>query len=152
MRTAVCESDDFAAAYAFPKCAPIGGNYLTRTRSLSTMASLLSEIASSFHIAVVVINQMTTKVGISGTTSNANPGIGEAFLVPALGESWAHATTTRLVLSSSSTNSNDPTCSCTLVKSPSRPSGVATYTVLECGIRDADKADDVQPSARRTRH
>jgi RAD51-like protein 2 len=114
------------------------------------MASLLSEIASSFHVAVVVINQMTTKVGFSGTTSNAYP-VGEAVLVPALGESWAHATTTRLVLSASSSNSSDPTYSCSLVKSPNRPSGVATYTVLECGIRDAGKSDAVPPSAIGTR-
>jgi RAD51-like protein 2 len=123
-----------------------------RTRSLSTMASLLSEIASSLHIAVVVINQMTTKVGISGTSPNADPVLGETVLVPALGESWAHATTTRLVLSSSPSNTSDATCVCTLVKSPHRPSGVATYRVLECGIRDADKSEDAKSSAKRTRH
>ena len=42
------------------KCAPPGGDYMARTRSLSTVASLLSDIATTFDVAVVVINQMTT--------------------------------------------------------------------------------------------
>lgn len=111
------------------RCAPPGGNYMARTRSLSTVASLLSDIATSFDLAVAVINQMTTKFGSSGT---------ECRLVPALGESWAHATTTRLVLNSSS-QSHHRTCN--LVKSPHKPCGIATYKVLECGIRDVDTRD-----------
>lgn len=112
------------------QCAPPGGNYMARTRSLSTVASLLSDIATSFDIAVVVINQMTTKFGIGSTDSR---------LVPALGESWAHATTTRLILSSTLQSQTHRTCK--LVKSPHKPCGVATYKVLECGIRDCDTPD-----------
>ena len=90
---------------------------MARTRSLSTVASLLSDIATTFDVAVVVINQMTTKFGgypyPSGKAqseqqqqqqqqqSSSYTSAGSR-LVPALGESWAHATTTRLVLSSSS--------------------------------------------------
>lgn len=117
------------------QCAPPGGNYMARTRSLSTVASLLVDIASSFDIAVVVINQMTTKFGVSGAAP------GESRLVPALGESWAHATTTRLVLSSNLSSSAQAQRTCTLVKSPHRPPGTATYKVLECGIRDVDTPD-----------
>lgn len=110
---------------------------MARTRSLSTIASLLSDIATSFDVAVVVINQMTTKFG-----SNAGTGQAESRLVPALGESWAHATTTRLVLSSSSAASqNRAHRTCSLIKSPHRPCGTATYKVLECGIRDIDTPD-----------
>lgn len=104
---------------------------MARTRSLSTVASLLSDIATTFDIAVVVINQMTTKFGNGGAVSTT-----ESRLVPALGESWAHATTTRLVLSVSPQSQTHRICK--LVKSPHRPCGIATYKVLECGIRDCD--------------
>lgn len=118
---------------------------MARTRSLSTVASLLADIASAFDIAVVVLNQMTTKFGVNGA------GPGESRLVPALGESWAHATTTRLVLSSSTQNDSQRTC--TLMKSPHRPPGTATYKVLECGIRDADTVElpIIRDSSKRIR-
>jgi RAD51-like protein 2 len=93
---------------------------------LAVIASLLSEIASTFDVAVVVINQMTTKVGGRQTD--------DTRLVPALGESWAHATTTRLILSQSPTNPDSRTC--TLVKSPHKPIGTEAYAVTEYGIRD----------------
>ena len=114
---------------------------MARTRSLSTVASMLSDIATSFDIAVVVINQMTTKFGNGVTTT-------ESRLVPALGESWAHATTTRLVLSSSSHSQTQRTCK--LVKSPHKPCGVATYKILECGIRDVDTPDTSSRVAQTT--
>ena len=113
---------------------------MARTRSLSTVASFLSDIATSFEIAVVVINQMTTKFGISNATSGQT-GESQSRLVPALGESWAHATTTRLVLSIPSSVNNQAHRTCTLVKSPHKPCGTATYKVLECGIRDIDTPD-----------
>ena len=114
---------------------------MARTRSLSTVASLLSDIASNFEIAVVVINQMTTKFGMSIPNSATNGEPHQSRLVPALGESWAHATTTRLVLAIPSSTNNQLRRTCTLVKSPNRPCGTATYKVLECGIRDIDTPD-----------
>lgn len=95
---------------------------MARTRSLTNIAAFLSDLAATFDLAVVVINQMTTKVGEH-----------EARLVPALGESWAHATTTRILLS----RTDHPTIrKCTLVKSPHKASGMAMYDVREAGIRD----------------
>jgi len=55
-----------------------------RTRLLHTMAQCLMSVAESNNAAVVLMNQVTTKVGEEGGT-----------LVPALGESWGHACTNR---------------------------------------------------------
>ena len=58
-----------------------------RSKLLSMYAQRLSEIARTFKIAVVVINQVTMKVkGQSGT------------VVPALGETWAHNCAHRAML------------------------------------------------------
>ncbi|CAM9193877.1 unnamed protein product [Lampetra fluviatilis] len=59
-----------------------------RTRLLSGLAQQLIALACTHHLAVVLTNQMTTRVS----------GQGESVLVPALGESWGHAATHRLVL------------------------------------------------------
>lgn len=95
---------------------------MARTRSLTNVAAFLSDLALTFDLAAVVINQMTTKV--SGS---------ESQFVPSLGESWAHATTTRLVLSCTDHLSIRK---CSLVKSPHKAFGTALYDVRECGIRD----------------
>jgi len=117
---------------------------MARTRSLATVASILSDVASSFEVAVVVINQMTTKFGApnpGATAAASSCGETQSRLVPALGESWAHATTTRLVLSMPSSSHSQTYRTCTLVKSPHKPCGSATYKVLEAGIRDVDTPD-----------
>eukprot|EP00814_Leptocylindrus_danicus_P002573 CAMPEP_0116004560 /NCGR_PEP_ID=MMETSP0321-20121206/666_1 /TAXON_ID=163516 /ORGANISM="Leptocylindrus danicus var. danicus, Strain B650" /LENGTH=117 /DNA_ID=CAMNT_0003472867 /DNA_START=179 /DNA_END=532 /DNA_ORIENTATION=+ len=74
----------------------------------------------------------------------------ESRLVPALGESWAHCTTTRLLLShvhlpsngaaNSRNNQSLRTRRCTLVKSPHKPAASADFVVLEVGIRDPNSA------------
>lgn len=97
---------------------------MARTRSLTNIAAFLADLASQFDVAVVAINQMTTKVGDNDTSK----------LVPALGESWGHATTTRILLSQAG---QDPSIRrCTLVKSPHKAAGTALYQVRETGIRD----------------
>jgi hypothetical protein len=113
---------------------------------------------------------MTTKMG-NNNNSNGNSnssGISNAgvSVVPALGESWAHATATRLLLSketyfsvervaasddNDSDNDNDDdndethqlerevrreSRTCSLIKSAHRPNGTARYRILEDGIRD----------------
>jgi RAD51-like protein 2 len=102
---------------------------MERTRSLTKIAAFLADMASQFDVAVVVINQMTTKVGENDTSK----------LVPALGESWGHAVTTRVLLS------GDDIRRCTLVKSPHKAAGSALYRVVESGIRDVpDGTTDVK--------
>lgn len=101
----------------------MSSDYMARTRSLTQVAAFLADLANKYDLAVLVVNQMTTKLEKTGSR-----------IVPALGESWAHATTTRLLLS---TTPNSTVRQCTLVKSPHRPPGTAHYSVLECGVRDA---------------
>ena len=114
---------------------PTPRHYNTRFRPVahrrlpcrSNVAAHLAQIAKSFHVAVVCINQMTTKYVGEGSGGSGS------HLVPALGESFAHATTTRLVLSRSP-STNDRVCK--LVKSPHLPTGQAKFAILEKGIRD----------------
>jgi RAD51-like protein 2 len=108
--------------------------YMNRTRLLTAQAAFLAQIAVDFQVAVVTINQMTTQF------SN-----GISKVVPALGESWAHAVTTRLLLTVSSNNNNaesqhdsqqqQQARTCQLVKSPRLPSGQAEYCVTADGVR-----------------
>ncbi|KAM4045943.1 DNA repair protein RAD51 homolog 3 isoform 2-T2 [Anomaloglossus baeobatrachus] len=58
-----------------------------RTRLLNMLAQQLINIANQHKLAVVLTNQMTTRIGSS-----------EALLVPALGESWGHAANIRIIL------------------------------------------------------
>lgn len=103
-------------------------DYLGRSRSLSNIASLLSDMATRYNLAVVVVNQMTTK--INGDSSR---------VVPALGESWAHAVTTRLVIEQQQQHYQESIRLCRLVKSPHKPCSVSYFDVREIGIRDVPK-------------
>ena len=84
--------------------------YIQRTKTLTRLATYLSEIATKYNIAIVTINHMTTKIlnnnhGMRSTTISSSSTLSNSssIVVPALGESWAHATSTRILLSSSST-------------------------------------------------
>ncbi len=59
-------------------------------------------------------------------------------LIPALGESWAHATTTRLLLMNDEHRhgQNHQRRICKLCKSPHKPSGRALFSITQFGIRD----------------
>lgn len=92
-----------------------------RTRTLAHMAQTLMALACEKNIAVVLMNQVTTK--ISGE---------DARLVPALGDSWAHAATTRVVL-----YWKDGKRHAYLYKSPTCPSGTAEYSITSEGVRTA---------------
>jgi hypothetical protein len=80
--------------------------YLQRTQQLSHLAAFLGELATQFEIAVVVLNQMTTKVDDHENNNGGMTTTTTSRLVPTLGESWAHATTTRLLLSHNNKNHN----------------------------------------------
>ena len=139
-------------AFHYRAITPTDHNYyVQRTQALTHLAAFLGDLAQSYQIAIVVINQMTTKVihknnnNYSGSSSSLS-----SRLVPALGESWAHATTTRILLTdgggggksssdSSSNNSQASVKTFTLVKSPNLPQGKAQYEILSCGIRDPQK-------------
>ena len=92
-----------------------------RTRLLNGMAQHLLRLATTHKLAVVLMNQMTTKyVG----------GSGKMQLAPALGESWGHAATNRVVLCW-----EDRVRTATLYKSPTMQEATIEYTVTADGIR-----------------
>jgi RecA/RadA recombinase len=88
-------------AFHFRAVVPTDSSYyIQRTKTLTRLAGFLGDLASTYDLAVVAINQMTTKVTNSNDNSKkttSNNGI--SMIVPSLGESWAHATATRLLLS-----------------------------------------------------
>lgn len=130
-------------AFHFRAVVPTDASYyVQRTKTLTALAAFLGDLANQHNLAVVVINQMTTKIGRNNTGTS---------VVPALGESWAHATATRLLLSkeerflTETSNDDDETenlsrrrelRTCSLIKSSHKPTGKASYRILEDGIRD----------------
>jgi RAD51-like protein 2 len=145
-------------------------SYGSRTKSLTRLAATLSDLAREHDVAVLAVNQMTTKVGSGAADQNYhNRGTGSigggrtddviggglggggdiansssSRLTPALGESWSHSTTTRLLLTqlnggSSSTGNGGESIDvrrCRLVKCPHKATGVADFQVNGSGIRD----------------
>jgi hypothetical protein len=136
-----------------------------RTRLLSSMAQKLNELAHKHSLAVVLMNQMTTKVeaggGGGGFGGGGGGGGGTSRLVPALGESWAHAATHRLTLfwagaaaARALSDHHDGGCDddndrgmgaaaaperlAKLIKSSCKAEGVARYTVNGLGVRDVN--------------
>ncbi|PIA50046.1 hypothetical protein AQUCO_01300644v1 [Aquilegia coerulea] len=92
-----------------------------RTRVLSGMALKLMKLAKSFSLAVVLLNQVTTKFTE-----------GSFQLTLALGDSWSHACTNRVIL-----YWNGSERFAYLDKSPSLRSASAPYSVTSKGIRVA---------------
>ena len=114
-------------AFHYRADAPGTADFLTRTRHLTNLANRLSQLAVKYNVAIVAINQMTTK-----RVSSNNAGNGDAenttpmtmnsnynnnnavsttnkqhqVLVPALGVAWAHAVTTRIVLQKNHENNH----------------------------------------------
>lgn len=91
-----------------------------RTRVLAEMAQKLMHLAEEKDLAVVLMNQVTTKV-------LDNQG---SKLVPALGDSWAHAATSRIILFW-----QEQTRNAFLYKSPWLPAKTAEYHVTADGVR-----------------
>mmetsp|Transcript_1688 Transcript_1688/g.3700 ORF Transcript_1688/g.3700 Transcript_1688/m.3700 type:complete len:521 (+) Transcript_1688:65-1627(+) len=116
-------------------------NSLSTTHNLTRMAAFLTEMASEFDLAVVAMNHLTTRIEKDGSNNTGTK------LVPALGESWAHSITSRLMIdhyrhfhnagTSTSTipHNMDEVRTCTLVKSPHKPNGTALFMITDKGIR-----------------
>ncbi|CAK9154502.1 unnamed protein product [Ilex paraguariensis] len=92
-----------------------------RTRLLSGMALKLMKLAKKFTLAVILLNQVTTKYSE-----------GSFHLTLALGDSWSHACTSRLILY---WNSNERYAY--IDKSPSLRSASSPYSVTGRGIRNS---------------
>lgn len=99
-------------------------DYALRSRLLSSMASKLTRLAVDRNIAVALINQITTKFEGQGSSSSS-------FLAPALGETWAHACTSRVML-----YWQDGQRYARLYKSPSRKNDCVPYMVTPDGVSD----------------
>ncbi|XP_057979817.1 DNA repair protein RAD51 homolog 3 [Malania oleifera] len=92
-----------------------------RTRVLSGMALKFMKLAKKYSLAVVLLNQVTTKYSE-----------GSFQLTLALGDSWSHACTNRIILY---WNGNER---CAYIdKSPSLGSASAAYSVTSKGIRSS---------------
>ncbi|XP_045913075.1 DNA repair protein RAD51 homolog 3 [Micropterus dolomieu] len=104
-----------------------------RTRLLNGLAQQLITMATSHNIAVAMTNQMTTR--LRG---------GQSQLVPALGESWGHAPTTRLHL-----HWEGPRRLATVFKSPTQVESTVQYQITSEGFRDVDQSE--QPQSKRPR-
>ncbi|KAH9492193.1 DNA repair protein rad51c [Bulinus truncatus] len=104
-----------------------------RTKLLSMLAQSFSKMASQKSIAVVLINQMSTKIP-------SLPGSYSAHLIPALGESWAHVSNIKLLL-----NWEINQRKAMLYKSPNNPELECFFQITAGGIRDITN-DTNQPS------
>nr|XP_020642618.1 DNA repair protein RAD51 homolog 3 [Pogona vitticeps] len=91
-----------------------------RTRLLNGLAQQLISIANDHTLAVVLTNQMTTRFEQS-----------HSALVPALGESWGHAATVRLIL-----HWDNKQRLATLYKSPTQKESTVLFSITSHGFRD----------------
>lgn len=92
-----------------------------RTRLLNGLAQQMISLANNHRLAVILTNQMTTKIDRN-----------QASLVPALGESWGHAATIRLIF-----HWNQKQRLATLYKSPSQKESTVLFQITPQGFRDA---------------
>ncbi|XP_062072739.1 DNA repair protein RAD51 homolog 3 [Lepus europaeus] len=92
-----------------------------RTRLLNGLAQQMISLANNHRLAVILTNQMTTKIDKN-----------QALLVPALGESWGHAATIRLVF-----HWDQNQRLATLYKSPSQKESTVLFEITSQGFRDA---------------
>ncbi|KZV46185.1 hypothetical protein F511_15195 [Dorcoceras hygrometricum] len=92
-----------------------------RTRLLGGMALKLMNLAKKFNLAVVLLNQVTTKYSE-----------GSFQLTLALGDSWSHASTNRIILFW-----NGDERYAYIDKSPYMKSASAPYAVTQKGIRNS---------------
>uniref|UniRef100_A0AAQ4QQ84 DNA repair protein RAD51 homolog 3 n=1 Tax=Gasterosteus aculeatus aculeatus TaxID=481459 RepID=A0AAQ4QQ84_GASAC len=104
-----------------------------RTRLLNGLAQQLISMATSHKIAVLMTNQMTTR--LRG---------GQSQQVPALGESWGHAATIRLLL-----HWAGPQRLANVFKSPNHMGATVRYQITSEGFRDVDQSE--QPPSKRAR-
>lgn len=97
-------------------------DYALRARLLKKMAQKLLAIAHKYNLAVVMSNQVTTKIATSTNTTSS--------FAPALGTSWAHACTNRIMLY---WNGNQRCAR--LLKSPHAKTDDIEFAVVHEGIR-----------------
>ncbi|XP_041655570.1 DNA repair protein RAD51 homolog 3 [Cheilinus undulatus] len=110
------------------------GELSQRTRLLNGLAQQLIAMATSHNLAVVLTNQMTTR--LQGSKSQ---------VVPALGENWGHAASIRLLL-----HWAGPRRLAAIFKSPAHKDCTVEYQITSEGFRDADQSELPQSKRQRT--
>ncbi|KAL0601679.1 DNA repair protein RAD51-like protein 3 [Plecturocebus cupreus] len=90
------------------------------TRLLNGLAQQMISLANNHRLAVILTNQMTTKIDKN-----------QALLIPALGESWGHAATIRLIF-----HWDRKQRLATLYKSPSQKESTVLFQITPQGFRD----------------
>ena len=128
--------DSLAFHYRVASSAAAGSgqsNSLSTTHNLTRMAAFLTDMANEFDLAVVAINHLTTRIDKDSTSKGGS----NSKLVPALGESWAHSVTSRLMIDHYRHPKFDmnEVRSVSLLKSPHKPPGTALLMITEKGIR-----------------
>ncbi|XP_041983055.1 DNA repair protein RAD51 homolog 3-like isoform X2 [Aricia agestis] len=101
-------------------------NIKLRTGLLYRLMADLHRVAHEGQIAVVLTNEMSTRVGLSS-----------GAVVGALGDAWAHRCNKRLLLSTPEPMKN--LRHAVLMKSNNSPERVGQFLITEEGIRDANK-------------
>ncbi|XP_075994098.1 DNA repair protein RAD51 homolog 3 [Genypterus blacodes] len=101
-----------------------------RTRLLNGLAQQLISMATTHNIAVVITNHMTTKLRH-----------GQSQLVPALGETWGHAASQRLLLRWES-----GLRLASILKSPAHTDTTVQYQITADGFRDVDQSQEPHSS------
>ncbi|XP_075417639.1 DNA repair protein RAD51 homolog 3 isoform X1 [Tenrec ecaudatus] len=91
-----------------------------RIRLLNGFAQQMISLANNHRLAVILTNQMTTKIDRN-----------QASLIPALGESWGHAATIRLIF-----HWDQKQRLATLHKSPSQKESTVLFQITPQGFRD----------------
>lgn len=116
-------------------------DFSLRSRLLASMAQQLTALARNNRLAVVAVNQLTTRIaggtgstgGSGGSGGGSNSSSDVSSLAPALGESWSHACTNRVLLYWKGRERW-----ARIIKSPSRKQAACKYDVRQAGIRDAN--------------
>ena len=96
-----------------------------RTRQLAQMSQSFMALAGERKLAVVLMNQVNTKIAAAGQGNR---------LVPALGDSWAHAATSRVILYWEKGVRHS-----FIYKTPALPAAGAEYAVTAEGVRSLKK-------------
>ncbi|XP_014786211.1 DNA repair protein RAD51 homolog 3 isoform X3 [Octopus bimaculoides] len=115
-----------------------------RTCLLTTIAQSLIQIANKHTLAVVLTNQMTTRINNNSSSSYMNISDTTQNMVPALGESWAHISTIRIIL-----YWKDNQRKALLYKSPEHKEDVVSFQITMGGIRDVVNHD---PTGKEPEH
>ena len=114
-------------------------DFSVRSRLLSGMAQQLIALAKQHTLAVVAVNQLTTRIAAGGGGAGGSSGVrgggnsDVASLAPALGEVWSHACTSRVLLYWRGRERW-----ARILKSPSRRQAACKYDIRQAGVRDAN--------------